>query len=165
MSDRVRQWPVLTPAGHASIDQTFISAQTLRWPDSKPFHHSGSKAFEQRVGIRAQTKHKFDTVRMLQIDRDRRPASIHQIVFRRQGNTEIRVGQAVYANDPGAHVGEQHAAKLARTNAGNFYDFEALERAHDFDPASFFRNTGLQGTTELPSVHFYGAAGHVAAGV
>ena len=61
-------------------------------------------------------------------DRDwnRRPAAIHQVIFRGHRDAGIGVVRTIDTNDLRAHIGEQHAAELCRAEARDFDDPEAV---------------------------------------
>ena len=47
---RLRQGPVLPPAGHPAINQPRIGLETDLGPESEPLHHARAKAFDHGIG-------------------------------------------------------------------------------------------------------------------
>lgn len=80
----------------------------------EPFHDPRPEPFEQRIGPFAEAQHQIPALRPLEIDGNRRPAAIHQVVPGRHGDAPLGIVCAVDAIQFGAHVGQQHPAKLAR---------------------------------------------------
>ena len=50
MTSRLCQWPMLTPAGHAAIDQARVDGVTDIGANTHALGHAGTQAFDQDVG-------------------------------------------------------------------------------------------------------------------
>ena len=102
---------ILSPSGHASVDQPRIARQAFVRPESEPLHHAGAHRINQRVGVLDQTQNRFDTLRMLQINRNRRASTATDIRFH-TGVFEAETGQplSVNTNDIRPHIGQQGTA-------------------------------------------------------
>ena len=46
----LRQWPGLTPTGHATVDQSRVPGQAELRSQAQPLHDAGPKALDQHVG-------------------------------------------------------------------------------------------------------------------
>ena len=46
----LRQRPVLSPAGHAAVDEARVALGAVGGPEAEPLHHARPVALDQRVG-------------------------------------------------------------------------------------------------------------------
>ncbi len=96
-------------------------------PESEPFHHAGAKALDQRIGAGQEIEHLRDGVLVLQVELDDlAAASGHRF-------QALPGADAVERDHLGAHVGKHHAGEWTRTDAGEFDDAIAGERAGGAD--------------------------------
>ena len=122
---RLRERARLPPARHAAIDEFRIAFEAHVGPEAKTFHHAGTEAFDQRVGLLDQFQRGLDGFGLLEIEGDAAAAAIGDFVFRRHASA-----LAVDADHVRAHVGEQHGGERSRTDACEFHDTNALQRTH-----------------------------------
>src|SRR5882757_1427334 len=81
MSHRAR----LTPAGHATVDKSWVECQQSVWAKAQPFHHAGSISFDQRIaGGRDLPRHR-DGFRFFKIQCDGTPCPVEHILGRVAG--------------------------------------------------------------------------------
>ncbi len=123
VANRVCERAFLPVSRHAAIDQPFVPRHALGRPESQPFHDTRAKALEYRVGVFAESQHEIGTFLALQIHRNGWPTAVHEVVPGRHRHPEIVGHRAVQPDQLCAHVGEQHAAELARADAGDLDDF------------------------------------------
>ncbi len=72
--------PALAPTGHAAVHQPGVAFEAWLGPDTEPLRHAGPEALDQRVGLRHQGQDRRHTVGMLEVDRDRTPAPVEQVL-------------------------------------------------------------------------------------
>src|SRR3546814_8946579 len=64
----LRERTVTTPAGDAAVDQLRIACQAFIGTDAKPFHHAGTEALDQHVGLFDQAEELGATGWRFQVD-------------------------------------------------------------------------------------------------
>ena len=70
VAGRVGDRAILTPAGHAAIDDPGITREDDVGAEAQPFHHAGPKPFDQNVGLGAQLECGGDGLGVLEVERD-----------------------------------------------------------------------------------------------
>jgi len=123
MAGGLRQRAFLPPPGHAAIDQLRVARQHHVGPEPEPLHHAGAKTFDQRIGIGQQVQRLRDRRLVFQIELDDLAAAD------RDGFQILPGADPVERHDLGAHVGEHHAGKRTRADAGEFDDAKACQWA------------------------------------
>ena len=118
----LRQRPVLSPAGHAAVDEPRIALGAVGRPEAEPLHHAGPVALDQRVGgsisaIASSTPP--GCLRSIVDD----ALSAPQRVLRRRRGRDCRAcalfGRTI-GDDLGAVVGEHAAGERTRADALEF---------------------------------------------
>ena len=137
MTGSRRHWSVLSPPGHAAVDERRVAGHACLGSNAKPFDDAGAEAFEDDVGLLSETKHRFDSVRRLHVDGDRLAVAVEHIGRWRRGVATSGGAGAVDPQHVGAHVGKQHGGKWSGSDPGEFDDSDAVERtAHQRAPAA-----------------------------
>src|SRR5262245_57933720 len=67
---RLRERTVLTPSGHASIDQARIAFEADIGAKTEALHYAGAHALDQRIAVLDEAQNRFDAARRLEIHRD-----------------------------------------------------------------------------------------------
>ncbi|MGY3405910.1 hypothetical protein ACVWZV_002023 [Bradyrhizobium sp. GM5.1] len=127
MAGGIGERALLAPAGHAAVDQLWIAREHHVRPETEPLHHAGTETLDQRVGIRKQIEYLRDRRLVLEVELDHLAAAACDRLHVLPGADPIE------RDDFGAHVGQHHAGKRARSNAGEFNDAEARQRAGGAD--------------------------------
>ena len=127
VAGHVRERPVLTPAGHAAVDEARIALQAHVGTEPEALGDSGAKRLHERVGRLDHPEHARDAVGVLQVDGHRPPAARRDGVG--SGAAPERLG-AVDAHDLRPHVGEELARERPRADAAELDDLDTLERSH-----------------------------------
>ena len=130
MAGGVRQRSFLTPTRDAPEHKARIARETDVRAETKSFHHLGTEAFDQRIGMLDQPQRQRDGLRALQVQADDMPAALQHLELRRQRQAEIAIGNAVDAQHGRTHFGEHHRRHGTRPNAGEFDYLDACERTH-----------------------------------
>ena len=130
VAGHLRVGAFLTPAGHPAIDNLRVALEADVGTEAEAFHDAGTEAFEQRVRALDQLERDFDALWILEVERDRASAAGEQIAGRVGRRFSGRVRGAIDAHDVGAHVGQDHAAERARSDALEFNDAYPAERSH-----------------------------------
>jgi len=114
----LRQRAFLTPSGHAAIHQARVARLHQFGPEPEPFHHAGTKAFDQRVGMAEQFEHLGDRGLVLEVELD------HLAAAARHRFQALLGADAVERHHLGAHVCKHHAGEGAGSDACEFDDPE-----------------------------------------
>ena len=123
MAGGLRQRTFLAPAGHAAIDQARIARLHHVGPEPQSLHHARPKAFDQGVGIGQEVEHLRDRSLVLEIEfDDLAAASRHRFQV-------LPGADAIERHHLRAHVGQHHAGKGTGSDAGEFDDAKARQRA------------------------------------
>ena len=120
----------LAPAGHASVDDLRVALEADVRAQTEALHHAGAEALEEGVCAFDQLERDLDALGVLEVERDRAAAAGEQVAGRIGRRFTRSVRGAVDADDVGAHVGQDHAAEGARSDALEFNDANAAERSH-----------------------------------
>ena len=123
---------ILSPAGHAAVDELCIARQADVRPQPQPLHDAGAKALDQRVGLVDETQRSGAAFGALDVQpHGAAPAAGHvERAEVEQAQRPAHGGLALDAHDLGAHVGKEHGGKGAGTDAGEFDDFQAVKGSH-----------------------------------
>ena len=127
MTGGIGQRAFLAPAGHAAIDEPWIAREHDFRAEAEPLHHAGAKAFDQRIGAGKQVEHLCDRRLVLEVELD------HLAAAARDRLHALLCTDAIERDDLSAHVGQHHAGERTGTDAGEFDDAEARERAGGAD--------------------------------
>ena len=130
VSGRLRQRPILAPAGDAAIDEARIAREAIVGAEPQPLGDAGAEPLDKRVGAFDEAQGQRLSVRGFEIDRDRPATAQQQVVAQRPRETKIAAAWSVDAQHRGTHVGEQHRAHRPRPDPGEFDDFDPGERSH-----------------------------------
>ena len=108
---------VLTPSGHATEDEAGVALEADIGPEAEALDHAGPEALDETVGRLHQRQERLEPVGVLEVDADRAPAPVEDLLGRgRRVTAEHRLG-AVDAQDLGAHVGQHHGAERSGADA------------------------------------------------
>ncbi len=122
---------LLAEAGHAADDQFRISGQQHVGADAEALDDAGRKPSISASALAASlstTSRPAALFMSTAIDwRPRASTSNLRLAAR---HSQARIFAAVDANDAGAHVGEQHAGKRRRADAGHLDHGHIRERSH-----------------------------------
>src|SRR6202011_5600328 len=105
-----------------------VAGQARVGSDPETFGDTGPEAFDERVGLLHETHQRLDTVGILEIDADRAPAAVDDVLVL----TREIAGDGLRALDPhdvGPQVGEDHRRERSGPDARDLDDLDALERA------------------------------------
>ncbi len=136
------QRPVLAPAGHAAIYQRRVARQAYVRAQPQAFHHTGSKAFDQHVGLGDQVQHDLGRAGLAQVDGQGAPAARRHVaacLARAGGRRFAGLGQAgpVDADHLGTLVGQHHRAERRRADPNHFHHFQSRQRSrHVLSPVA-----------------------------
>src|SRR5690606_31119928 len=123
-----RHRTVLTPAGHAAIDQFRIALEADIRTKAETFGDAGTIAFVDHVGLVDQFQQGFQALGGFQVDDDALAVALQRI---------SRVGGGIGAldgNDFRAHVAQHHAAERTWADAQQFNHFQTCQRTHRYLP-------------------------------
>ena len=129
MPGRVRERPVLAPAGHASVDEARVPGEADVGPEPQPLGDPRPEPLDERVGLLDQAQDGLHAVGMLQVDGDVASAA-------RVEHEPARPGRALDELDPlhphhlGAHVGQQRARERSRPDPGELDDLHPVQWSH-----------------------------------
>ena len=122
-----RHRTVLTPPGHAAVDQPRVAGVAVGRPDPEAFGDARPVALDQDVRVVDQAQHRVATRGVLEVGRD--PAATAQ-----DGVGAIRVtepqspGRPVDAHDVGPEIGEHHGRVRTRSDSGQLHDPQPAQR-------------------------------------
>ena len=111
MPGGLRQRPLLSPAGHAAVDQPRIVAEQHVRSEPEPLHHAGAEALDQPVGVAGKLAHLLDALSDLRssVNVSARERRVH-VEARRD---DRRLTRALDPDHVGAMIGKHHAANGA----------------------------------------------------
>jgi len=69
----------LPPAGHPGVDESRFAGEAVVRAESQPFGDAGPHPFHERVRTLHQFEHRGDGGRVLEVERDARPATGQQV--------------------------------------------------------------------------------------
>jgi hypothetical protein len=145
---------VLSPTGHATVDELWISRETRIRAKAKSLHRSRPESFDQCVGARNEVERDRDILSSFEIQRDRRSSAREHVVARIvRHNTRRHSHCAVDPHHVGAEVGEHHAAKGRGADADHFNNSRSVERTSHRRgaPRSHYRGEGVHTRYAPPS--------------
>jgi hypothetical protein len=120
-----RQRPVLTPSRHASVNEPWIDLPAVIWAEPETLSRARTHAFDQDVRRGNKLENDLYASRLLEIEGDARPTSVHEVV---RAARERLTARAVNPDDVCAQVGQDHAGMWARANPGKLHNPKAGER-------------------------------------
>ena len=82
---------LLSPAGHASVNELRTAREQHIGAEPQSFHHAGTKSFDDRVRFVGEQKRRGNAVFALEIERDRPPPAKHDVVPSLATETQTRV--------------------------------------------------------------------------
>ncbi|MPN11249.1 hypothetical protein SDC9_158550 [bioreactor metagenome] len=120
----------LPPPCHPGIDQFRVARQAILRAEAQSFHDAGAETFEHDICVVGQPLYQLLRIRVLEIDAQGffPPIGDGLAPPAKQLRGEGAAG-TLQQGDVRAHVGEQHAAKGAGADAGEFDDLDAGQRA------------------------------------
>ena len=131
VSGRLRERPVLSPAGHAAVDEPRVSLQANLRTEPETLHDAGAEAFDQRVGVLDDAKHRIRGAGLLQVDGKCPPPALGGPLSSLAEELDVvRAMGAIDANHLGAHVGKHHGAERRRADTCHLDNFESCQRSH-----------------------------------
>ena len=75
MPGRVRQRPVLPPAGYPAVDEPRVAGEAIVGPEAESLGHTRPEALDQRVGVLDEAQCERLSVRALQVERQGQAAA------------------------------------------------------------------------------------------
>ncbi len=125
------QRAVLSPAGHASVDESRVALGAFRRTEAKALHHARTIALDQRVGCLDQRQRVFDRFGALEIEGDN-ALSPPQRTFgeRPVGIAELGLVRADDCNDLRAEIGQHTSGERTRTDPLELDNFQSCKRTH-----------------------------------
>ena len=123
---RMGQRPILAPASHAAIHQARGAGRHGLGPKTQALHHAGPKTFQKCVRRFQKLPDGRLAFLAFEIYGNGPLAPVHGRAGAPLGAPGI--GRAVDHDNVGAHIGQHHAGKGPRTNAGKFNDAQAMQR-------------------------------------
>ena len=115
---------ILTPPGHASVDQLGSAQQAWFGADPETFGHPGTESFEQDVGVLCQGKHCLGATGFREIDGNRALSAVEQVVGPRH-ELHPSAARAVDTHHVGTQIREQHSAEWPRSDSGYLENLHA----------------------------------------
>ena len=120
---------VLTPPGHAPVDELRVAGEAHVGPEPEALGHSRPEALDEPVGLLDHPQHRLDALGPLQVDGDAAPTA----PVEDEPARPARGGRELGALDPhhlGAHVGEQRPRERTRADAGQLDHLHPVQRTH-----------------------------------
>ena len=131
MARRLRQRPILPPAGHPAVDEPRIAFRAIGGAETEPLHHARPVALDQRVGGLDQRHRLLDRLGPLEVERDDPLAAPQrQIRVREVEVVEPRLVRADDRDHFRALVGQHAAGERPRADALELDDFQTGQRTH-----------------------------------
>ena len=131
-----RHRPVLSPAGHASVDQAAVPGEAGVGPEAQSLGHAGAETLDQPVGLLDQPEHELHCVWVLQVDADRGAGPVQQVPVRpgaRGPELLAPLDRArrcpLQPQDLRAGVGQHHAGEGRRPDARQLDDLDPAQRS------------------------------------
>ena len=112
---------VLSPAGHACIDEARVEAQELVRPQPQPLHHAGTEALDQHIGLGHGSAAEGLAFLALEIEAD----AVARPFDHRVGRSSAR---PVDPHHLGTKIGKQHRDVRPGANTAEFDHPEAGKR-------------------------------------
>ena len=115
-----------SPARHAPVDELCVAGQALVGADPEAFGDAGPVPLDQDVGPLDQPEEHLAALLLTEIEGERLvPAEDPQP----GRDPRHRFGHRIDADDPGAHVGEQHRQQRERSDPAELHQRDAGERS------------------------------------
>ncbi len=116
---------LLAPASHAAVNKLLVPSHAVVRTETQSFSHTRPEALKDRISRLTQFQDRFFAGIALEVDRNGLATSGQDV-----NGPPRRTASAVDANHFSPHVCEQHAAKRARADAGQFDDFRSGKGSH-----------------------------------
>src|SRR5690606_37748441 len=113
---------VLTPSGHAAVDELRVAGEALVGADAETLHHAGAEALGQRVGALDEIEQGGDPDGVLEIDGDVSATTLADVGVRTVGLPGPHGTGALDADHLGAEVGQQHCGERTGSDPGDLDD-------------------------------------------
>jgi hypothetical protein len=110
----------LSPAGDPCVDEAPVARQARLGADAETFCYARAEALDERIRVLDQAQHRRRSIVVLQVDNDRAPSTIEEVVCRRW--TTVEGDRPIDAEHVGAHVDEQHRGERAGADARDLED-------------------------------------------
>jgi hypothetical protein len=120
---------VLSPTGHAAVDQAWISPLNGVGPDTEAIHNAWAKSLDQDVCPINELHDELNCASMFQVDGDGSPAPVQDLVADDLVRERTDLVRTVEPDDVSPQVREQHGAKWTRADRSNLNNSNSLERA------------------------------------
>src|SRR5262245_57908590 len=127
----VSQRPVLPPAGDAPVYELRLARNANVRTEAQALHHARAKALNESVSTLHEAENGLHPFRALEVDPHARASAIEYLPNHRNVVAGERMGKAIDPQHVRVHVGQHHRGKRSRANAGELYDLQAFEWAHD----------------------------------
>jgi hypothetical protein len=127
MAGTLRQRAVLSPPGHASVDQPGIAREARIRAETQPFGDPRPESFDQHIRLLHDGHHNLDRLRGLEIERYRTAAPRHEVEFGIKRQPNIRGRDPIDTQDVRPHIGQHHSAEWARPDASQLQDLHTRE--------------------------------------
>ena len=130
----VRQGAALAPAGHAAVDQGGVALKAGFRTQSEALHDAGTETLYQHVRALHQAQHHVYAFRALQVQGDRLFAAVEKrrvATLAYRGGIRVGTG-AFHQHHLRPQIGEHHTRDGAGADAGDFNDFNTLQRSHAY---------------------------------
>ncbi|MCY1440058.1 hypothetical protein D9M71_563170 [compost metagenome] len=125
MASGVGHRALLTPAGHAPVDQARVTRPAVFRAQAQALHHTGAHALDQDVGAFDELEHDFTPFGGFQVGHHRTLATVERVgrgVFL-AGDRGRRA--ALDSDDIGPQVGQVHGTERPWADSANFYDLDS----------------------------------------
>jgi hypothetical protein len=99
----------------------------------KPLHHARTKPFDQSVRFRHELQHGRDSLRLLEVERNRALVTIVEVESRRQVRLDPRLGDAIDAQHVGAEIAEQGSGERHGADSTHLDDAKAIQRSRHYE--------------------------------
>ena len=125
----LRDRALLSPSGHAGVDEARIDCAAGLGPKPEPLRHAGSIALDQRIGLGHELQHRRDRSGLLEVERERTFVAVVEVVTRRRFRLGARARKPIDAHHVGAEIAEQSPGERRRTYGAEFDDPKSLQRS------------------------------------
>ena len=126
MPGRLRQRPLLAPAGDPAVDEPRVAREAVVGAEAEPLGRprDGSPRSARRRARSSRSASAFPPG-LFQVERQGRPPAQQEIVAQLALEAEVARLRPVDAQHAGAEIGEQHRAHRPRPDARELHDLDA----------------------------------------
>src|SRR3981189_1784547 len=128
VTGRLRERPLLSPAGHPAVDQLGVAHPAIFWADAQPLRHARTVALDQDVYSLDHGQQRFDRLRLLQVEDYAALAAVEH-VLPGLARKDAEATGAFNPDDLGTHVGEGHAGERPGSHAADLEDLDPRQRS------------------------------------